>query len=169
MIKVYDDGSIYIGEMANGKRHGKGELYCLDNMFSGYKLVGTWQDDQLQGWAFEYSHGKIEQGYWDKGKKSGSFLREKSDGTASAIHYEYGKLVELLDVYSQDIDFQEKFGIKKYKDAIYLGDLLDGQPYGYGMLYFIKKQQIVSKQFGSYVIGHLIDAVDLNEVEEKTL
>ena len=41
----YSDGSKYVGEWKNGKKHGKGTLTHLD----GEKYVGGWKDDKYYG------------------------------------------------------------------------------------------------------------------------
>lgn len=169
MIKIYEDGSIYIGELKDGKRNGKGDLYFLDDIKSAYKLSGMWENDELHGWVTEYTHGRVEQGFWDHGKKSGSFMRVESDGTVSACHYEEGKMSAPIDVYGENSIFEEKFGKRRYKNAIYIGDLENGQPYGYGIMLFVHHRKIIEKQFGNYIGGNLIESINLTNITEKTL
>ena len=39
MIKVYEDKSIYIGEMVSNQRCGEGTIYFLEDIFCGCKVM----------------------------------------------------------------------------------------------------------------------------------
>lgn len=151
MIKVYEDGSVYVGELKDGKRHGKGELYLLTDLNSGHKFAGTWEDDQLNGWAYEYRDGRVDHAFWEKGKKLGMSATSQRDDIGA--------------------DFEEKFGKRVYKKrkAIYLGDLYNGEPCGFGMMFYFKNGQIIDKQFGGYLNGYNFRNLDLVPTEREEL
>jgi hypothetical protein len=64
-ILTYDDGSCYIGEVLDGKKHGKGILSTIafvysahtrsnqeDNMFAKWnEYEGEWINDKMNGWG----------------------------------------------------------------------------------------------------------------------
>ncbi len=125
---TYTDGSVYVGEVKNGKAHGYGKLtyasgdkwnrkYYEGNFVNGNrhgkgKLVwtmgdvydGDWTDGKMQGRArYEWADGRVYTGSWYDGKRSGK-----------------GKLV-----YAKN---------DKYKRSYYDGDWKDGNRHGKGKL-----------------------------------
>jgi len=59
---IYDDGSIYIGEWINRKRHGQGTMTFSD----GTKYVGAWLNDykEGQGTLYDKNGNVLKQGLW---------------------------------------------------------------------------------------------------------
>jgi hypothetical protein len=64
-ILTYDDGSCYIGEVKNGKKHGRGILSTLAFVYTAHirsnqedacfakwnEYEGEWRDDKMNGWG----------------------------------------------------------------------------------------------------------------------
>ena len=60
MKKVYDNG-YYIGELKNGKRHGKGTYYWN----AGDKYEGEWKNGKRNGYGImTFADGSIKEGQW---------------------------------------------------------------------------------------------------------
>ena len=149
MIKVFDDGSVYIGEMLSNQRNGQGSLYMLDDFALGCKIEGIWQDDKLNGYAKILDNSCEEEGEFVNGVKTGDFLRHYYNGEHSVISYKNGVIVS-TNVYLKGRPNRNKtFGcIKLNNDKYYLGDLFNGKPFGFGMIYMLNEQmQIAHKVF----------------------
>ncbi len=170
MIKVYDDNSVYVGEMISGERTGWGNLYILDDFFAGYKIVGHWFNDKLNGRAQIIGRTYTEEGCFSNGEPDGTFLRNYKDGRLSVVSYKDGKNVS-EDVYSRDGRLQmETFGFVKLSEGeYYLGDVCSGYASGYGMIYNVdKNQNITGKTFGEIYGNSLVQWVELgNKTQEN--
>lgn len=166
MINVYEDNSVYVGEMISGQKNGRGALYILDDFFEGYKVDGNWQNDKLNGWATITTKTYTEAGNFHNGVKIGHFLRTYNDGRHSDISYNKGKNIseEVFAHYGKRKDIL--FGFKKLSDSeYYVGDTFDGLPFGYGMIYNVdtNKNKITAKTFGE-IYGHrLVQQIEINK------
>ena len=59
--KLFDDGSVYTGELRDGKRHGHGVMMWLD----GDVYDGQWLNDRRQGRGrYTYANGDAHDGDW---------------------------------------------------------------------------------------------------------
>ncbi|MBE7075282.1 MAG: hypothetical protein E7376_04820 [Clostridiales bacterium] len=165
MLKVYDNGSVYVGEMTSGKRMGKGTLYILDDFFAGYKVSGNWQNDKLHGWVEITTKTYNEKGIFNNGVKTGSFLRYYKDGRCSAVNYNDGVNISEETYSNGHKKPHNDFGcIKLSEDEYYVGDIWDGLPCGYGMIYNLdNKKKITGKMFCK-IYGHsLVEWVELDK------
>lgn len=149
MVKMFKDKSVYMGEMHNGKRHGKGTLYVLGDFFEGFKISGTWVEDKVEGIAKFSTRNYIEQGNYIAGKKHGKFIRVYSDGRSEEIEYNNnifcGK--KILDK-KNDKKSTEFGAIKLVNGNYYLGDVHMGKPFGFGMIYHTENTpEIVDSMF----------------------
>ncbi len=169
MIKVYEDNSVYVGEMVSGQRFGWGNLYILDDFFSGYKIAGHWFNDKLNGWAQIIGKTYTEEGWFNKGVPNGVFFRNYNDGRCSHVIYQNGKNVS-EEVYSRNGKLQNQtFGFVKLSDGeYYLGDVFCGFASGYGMVYDVdENKNITGKTFGE-IYGHsLVQWVELNKKAQE--
>lgn len=65
---VLPDGSLYAGEIRDGRMHGKGTLTLAD----GSRFSGMWVEGIKEGYGvYEYIHGDKYEGNWVKGERSG--------------------------------------------------------------------------------------------------
>jgi MORN repeat len=59
---VYKDGSVYVGQVRDGKRHGRGVLSVRTN---GDVYAGNWRNDERHGWGvLTNADGTVESGIW---------------------------------------------------------------------------------------------------------
>lgn len=169
MLKIYDDGSIYIGEMKLGQRNGKGSLYFLGDFFEGYKISGNWENDKLEGWAQVNTKAYMEEGCFESGIKQGAFFRYYTNGRYSAVTYRDGENLS-EEIYSTDGRIQSNdFGCIKISDyAYYVGDICNNRPLGFGMIYNVnKRKQITSKSFCEIYGQNLVQYIDLDENNQQ--
>lgn len=85
---LYASGNMYLGGYSKGARHGKGKL-----LYSGAKgyVVGTWQNDRLEGYVESNIHGKgFFKGHYVAGRKEGNGISKKGDLSYSG-NYKSGK------------------------------------------------------------------------------
>ena len=80
--KVYPDGGIYIGEMKNNLRNGKGKMrYSNDDKYNRYLYEGEWKDDLFDGYGIMYwKNSDFYQGDWKKGLKEGKGIYNFCNG-----------------------------------------------------------------------------------------
>lgn len=167
-IKVYPDGGVYIGEMRNGLKNGKGTLYRLTDFFEGYKVCGNWKDDKLEGWAEIKSKHSVESGIFKQGVKNGVFIKERSDGNRTWISYKDGvKFSEQYGGYSFGKSKTKNFGcIDFHNNCYYFGDLYNNRPHGFGMLYKTDENNLFEDMlFCEIYGGEIVKAIDLNTTE----
>ena len=165
MVQVYDNGSIYVGEMNAGQRNGKGAVYVLDDFFAGYKLSGNWQNDKLHGWGQLDTRTYVEVGAFDNGVKTGTFFRYYSDGTRSAVDYDNGKQVSEEKYSKRKKNLQTDFACIQLSESEYfLGDVWNSIPFGYGMVYNVDNQNnIVGKLFCQIYGQNITQFIQLDE------
>ena len=66
--KIYDNGSVYVGEMKNGLRHGQGTCTYA----SGVEYKGEWKDDKRHGQgAATWDSGNKYMGEWKNSERNG--------------------------------------------------------------------------------------------------
>ena len=108
--------AVYIGQVLNGKRHGKG-IQIWDD---GAKYEGSWENDKSNGYGtFYHIDGDVYQGYWKNNRANGKGVYISSDGG----RYE-GEWID---------DVQNGFGTEKWNDgSSYKGNYDMGKKQGYG-------------------------------------
>ena len=135
--KAYSDGSKYVGEWNDGKRHGKGvftKSNASTNLSPGELIVistyeGEWKDDSKCG------EGSFVKEYKD-GDNHHSFAKKYEGGWKSDKYHGRGKLTSSTgDIYDGDW----KLGIKNGRGVItytngnrYEGGMKDGEMHGQG-------------------------------------
>ena len=95
---TYADGDKYVGELKDGKRHGRGTLYYLaDNQFKGDIYVGEFKDGKWHGQG-TYTYGSKSKWAGDKyvgefkdGRKHGQGTATYADGRVKEGIWEYGE------------------------------------------------------------------------------
>lgn len=139
MIKIYDDCSVYYGNIIDGKRTGKGEQYCFADNNKIHKIMGIWENDFLNGWAYDFYEYKVNLVFYENGKQiCVRKLEEKLD-----INLQFAK-----------VNF-------KNKNRYYIGDTLNGLPCGFGVMFYLNQNnQIIDKRFGAYLNGKLIKEIN---------
>ena len=169
-IKIFDDNSVYIGEMRNGKRNGKGTQYFLNDYFSGYKISGNWLTDKLDGYCYTTTRSYLEQGRYDKGVKNGMFYRDYKDGRHSEVTYKNNVNINEEVVSHDSTRFNQNFGcVKLPQSKFYLGDMLDGYPFGFGIIITVdENNRIIDKQFCEIYELEVVRSISLNSNNIKT-
>lgn len=165
MIKVYEDNSIYVGEMVSNQRCGKGTLYFLEDIFCGCKVSGNWQNDKLHGWVEITTKQYAEKGVFDNGVKTGSFHRYYKDGRCSDVKYDNGKnILEVIYSRGNKKPYNNFGNINLTEDTYYLGDIFDGLPFGYGMIYNLDAEKKIIKRTFCEIYGHqIVQCIEINK------
>jgi hypothetical protein len=118
----YDDGSVYIGQKADGYRHGKGKFYYAD----GGMYDGEWKYGSMDGFGrLYYVSGTVAyEGEWreDKFCGKGTVYNELPIATRDPVIY-------------NDFDQIGDFWLK------YEGDFVDDNKHGVGTLYFTNNER----------------------------
>lgn len=84
-----DDGSSYVGQLADGKRAGLGVLVYKDNDTQ----AGEWKDNVLNGRGTEHlSDGPIYEGQWSNGVPNGLGVRDKPGSERAEGNFVAGRL-----------------------------------------------------------------------------
>ncbi|HEY2872632.1 MAG TPA: protein kinase [Reyranella sp.] len=84
-----DDGSSYVGQVADGKRSGLGVLVYKDND----KQAGEWKDNVLDGRGTEHlSDGPVYEGQWSNGVPAGLGVRDKPGSERAEGNFVAGRL-----------------------------------------------------------------------------
>ena len=84
-----DDGSTYVGQVADGKRDGLGVLEFKD----GDRQAGEWKDNVLNGLGIEHlSDGPRYEGQWRNGLPAGLGLRDKPGAERAEGNFASGRL-----------------------------------------------------------------------------
>ena len=183
MLKAYDDGAIYVGEMKDGKRNGKGTLYVLTDFFAGYKISGTWENDKLNGWGIITNKDYCEKVMYENGVKNGVGFRKHNEtknafglwqqGRIEKILYKEGKLISKKEyTKSKSGGISEKtFGvIKLNKNHYYLGDICEGRPFCFGMLFKTDNNNQFEKMlFCEIYDGKIINGVDMSHINQNKI
>eukprot|EP01012_Entosiphon_sulcatum_P059093 TRINITY_DN83376_c0_g1_i1.p1 TRINITY_DN83376_c0_g1~~TRINITY_DN83376_c0_g1_i1.p1 ORF type:complete len:369 (+),score=96.22 TRINITY_DN83376_c0_g1_i1:30-1109(+) len=116
---TYDNGDKYSGDIAGGKRNGKGTYYDA----SGTTFTGTWKDDCLHGMGSYKGEDGTYEGEWEESLKQGKGTFSWATG----------------DRYTGDWYADNMNGTGTYNFAngkVYDGFWRDGQRNGYGILVF---------------------------------
>jgi hypothetical protein len=84
-----DDGSSYVGQMRDGKRHGLGVVQTKD----GDRQAGEWRDNVLDGLGIEHqADGTRYEGRWQEGHSTGLGLLEKPGVERAEGNFVAGRL-----------------------------------------------------------------------------
>ncbi|MGE5151548.1 MAG: protein kinase domain-containing protein [Rhodospirillaceae bacterium] len=84
-----DDGSSYVGQLADGKRSGLGVLTYKD----GDTQAGEWKDNVLNGLGREHlSDGPVYEGQWSNGVPAGLGMRDKPGSERAEGNFAAGRL-----------------------------------------------------------------------------
>jgi hypothetical protein len=73
---IYEDGSIYVGEIVNGKKHGRGKL----NYSNGDRYEGVFVNDIIDGYGILTNGNIIYTGEFSVGVKCGKGSQMTRDG-----------------------------------------------------------------------------------------
>ena len=169
MIKVYDDGSVYVGEMKDGQRCGKGSYYILSDFFAGSKTSGNWENDKLNGWSQISTVTSCLSGAYKDGVKNGLFLRDHKDGRRYAITYKDD--INMSDeMYSNGHNSQSGYlgcvGIGE--NTYFIGDVYSNEPFGYGVIYVANEnKKIINKYFCEMYGRRLVQSIDISEMGQE--
>jgi hypothetical protein len=119
-IIPYGDGSVYDGEVKDGKKNGRGKYTWA----SGSVYEGDWKDDKKNGRGkFTWASGQVYDGEWKDGKKNGRGKFTWLDG----------------EVYEGEFNDDNFNGIGKHTYSngnIYEGEFKDGNKHGQGVRYY---------------------------------
>ena len=112
---------VYVGEFSNGLREGKGNLFSKDNKFN---YDGDFKNDKYEGFGALYDHGEKYTGDFKKGKFHGQGTLYKLDGNILEGEFFEGKLKKGKITYKNGDTFKGKFkngekefGIYEYKEG----------------------------------------------------
>ena len=170
MIKVYDDGSVYVCEMKDNERCGKGTYYILGDFFAGSKVSGNWQNDKLDGWAQVSTVSSCLRGVYKNGVKNGLFLRDHKDGRRYAITYINGEY-DSDEMYSSGRNNHSNYlGCVKLAETTYfIGDVYADEPFGYGVIYVANEnKKIINKYFCEMYGKRLVQSIDISEMGQES-
>lgn len=148
-------GDTIAGEFRNDKAHG----YHYIRFKSGMRSMCMHKDDIPNGFCFtESTDGNLYYQYQKDGKFDGPVIIIKPDKTICGMIYSNDKLIDsnshkIIDKKQVYYDLKEPdlsyirtkpadthFGEIIYSDGtVYIGDLREGQPYGFGILVFANR------------------------------
>lgn len=85
----YDDG-VYVGQVLNGKRHGKGKYIWLN----GHVYEGDWQENKFHGKGkYTWHNGDVYEGDWWDDKLVGTGTLTYADGRIESGRWKDGKFL----------------------------------------------------------------------------
>lgn len=117
----FTDGSRYVGEFVNGKRHGKGTNYFPD----GARYDGDWKNGYMNGHGVcVYADGEKYEGEWTDGKRNGQGTHIYADGAKYVGNWVNDKL------HGQGTYFYAK-------GAKYIGEWVNNKKQGKGTYYYV--------------------------------
>ena len=154
-LLITADGDTIAGEFRNDKAHGYNYIRFKD----GTRVMLMRKDDIPNGFCFtESTDGNLYYQYQKDGKFDGPVIIIKPDKTICGLIYSNGKLIDsnshkIIDKKQVYYDLKEPdlsyirtkpadthFGEIIYSDGtVYIGDLREGQPYGFGILVFANR------------------------------
>ena len=154
-LLITADGDTIAGECRNDKAHGYNYIRYKD----GTRAMLMFKDDIPNGFCFtESTDGNLYYQYQKDGKFDGPVIIIKPDKTICGLIYSNGKLIDsnshkMIDKYQVYYDLKDPdlsyirtkqsdthFGEIIYSDGtVYIGDLREGQPYGFGILVFANR------------------------------
>jgi len=77
VLYLWENGTKYMGEWKDGKRHGQGNMTYHD----GSKFVGKWKDGKKHGQGtFIYYNGRKYVGEWKDNNQNGQGTETSTDG-----------------------------------------------------------------------------------------
>jgi hypothetical protein len=142
---TYESGSVYLGEVVEGKRHGIGRLtWSKNSKWGGDVYEGEWSHDVRTGKGkYTWANGDVYEGDFVEGKRTGKgkytwpsgniyeggFVDGRKSGSGKFI-WTSG------DVYVGDFANDKRTGKGKYtwpNGDVYEGDFVDGKRSGYGV------------------------------------
>ena len=133
----YSNGDIYIGGFKNGLKDGKGKYIWK----SGDQYDGEWIDDMKDGMGrFYYVDGRSRLGEWENGRPwnikeydgNGKIIVEWKNGIKGL---KKGKLSGIKNKFGQWVWSKYKIDNKVWT---YEGEIVEGKPNGYGVLFILK-------------------------------
>ena len=117
----FTDGSRYVGEFVNGKRHGKGTNYFPD----GARYDGDWKNGYMNGHGVcVYADGEKYEGEWTDGKRNGQGTHFYSNGSKYVGNWVNDKL------HGQGTYFYAN-------GAKYVGEWVNNKKQGKGTYYYV--------------------------------
>jgi len=135
----YKDGSIYVGMVKNGKRHGHGQQTWPD----GAQYIGSWENDMTNGKGrFKYPDGDIYEGNW---------INDKANGFGEYLRVNGSKYVgEWQD------DQQHGKGTETWPDGTkFVGNYMNGIKEGYGCYYWEDGTKYEGNWVNNKIEGHV--------------
>ena len=92
---MWTDGTKYVGEHKNGKRHGQGTHTWASDMFLGDKYVGEWKDGKQHGQGtYTWANGNKYVGKFKDAKRNGLGTYTFANGTVDKGIWKSNKLIE---------------------------------------------------------------------------
>ena len=117
----FTDGSRYVGEFVDGKRHGKGTNYFPD----GTRYDGEWKNGYMNGYGVcVYADGEKYEGEWADGKRNGQGTHFYANGAKYVGNWVSEKL------YGQGTYFYAN-------GAKYVGNWVNNKKQGKGIYYYV--------------------------------
>lgn len=115
---TYPDGTTYVGEWENGKRHGYGKWTRPD----GTHYVGEWVNDKPDGQGILTKiGGGMYSGEWKEGKRHGYGIWTRPDGSSYSGEWIEGKFVDekrhVVNGMDKRQDLEKTYGQLKQKVA----------------------------------------------------
>lgn len=152
-------GDTIAGEFRNDKAHGYNYIRFKD----GTRVMLMRKDDIPNGFCFtESTDGNLYYQYQKDGKFDGPVIIIKPDKTICGLIYSNGKLIDsnshkMIDKKQVYYDLKEPdlsyirtkpsdthFGEIIYSDGgVYIGDLREGKPYGYGIMVYVNRDAYI--------------------------
>jgi hypothetical protein len=112
---------IYVGEFSNGLKEGKGNLFSKDNKFN---YDGDFKNDKYEGFGALFDHGEKYTGEFKNGKFHGQGTLYEVNGDIVEGEFFEGKLKKGKIIYKNGDTFKGKllngekhFGIYEYKEG----------------------------------------------------
>ncbi len=124
---TYPDGK-YVGEIVNGKRHGKGVMYYRDeDKFNRIRYDGEWKDDKRHGHGvMTWKGGNKYDGEWKDSARHGKGMFYFASGDRYEGDFENGKISGKGVIYYSDEDV--------FIRVKYDGEWKDNERNGHGMM-----------------------------------